>query len=162
MDETRTNSANLVFVQRTQLCNYKYILYKVHSVVNLAFKCRSNLQRKPPRGFFDTSSLLTSHSTVGSIALFVDFDDVPSIHLCILAFDNRTKSAREFLRQMMATRYYDANPKLRLNTIVSGSEAAPEVVVTFVDDSEVSTPTLNSKPSCFGSILTRTTRAETI
>ncbi len=53
------------------------------------------------------------------------------------AFDSRTKSARELWRQMQATRYHDMNPKLKVNTIVSGSADAPEVVFTFVDDSEV-------------------------
>lgn len=38
---------------------------------------------------------------------------------------------------MQATRYHDMNPKLKINTIVSGSADAPEVVFKFVDDSEV-------------------------
>lgn len=53
------------------------------------------------------------------------------------AFDNRTKSAREIWRQMQATRFHRANPKLKINTNVSGSAAAPQVVFTLVDDSQV-------------------------
>ena len=53
------------------------------------------------------------------------------------AFDNRTASAREIWRQMQATRYHKANPKLKINTVVSGSAAAPEVVFKFIDDTEV-------------------------
>jgi hypothetical protein len=54
------------------------------------------------------------------------------------AFDNRTKSAREIWRQMQATRYHKANPKLKINTEVLGTAAAPEVVFKFIDDTEVS------------------------
>lgn len=56
----------------------------------------------------------------------------------LLAFDNRTSSAREVWRQMQATRFYKANPKLKVNTEVLGSAAAPEVVFKFIDDTEVS------------------------
>lgn len=54
------------------------------------------------------------------------------------AFDNRTKSAREIWRQMQATRYHKANPKLKINTEVLGTAAAPEVVFKFIDETEVS------------------------
>ena len=53
------------------------------------------------------------------------------------AFDKRTASAREIWRQMQATRYHKANPKLKINTDVSGSAAAPEVVFKLIDDTEV-------------------------
>ena len=52
-------------------------------------------------------------------------------------FDNRTKSAREIWRQMQATRYHILNPKLKINTVVSGTAEPPEVVFKFADDSEV-------------------------
>jgi len=39
---------------------------------------------------------------------------------------------------MQATRYHKANPKLKINTEVLGSAAAPEVVFKFIDDTEVS------------------------
>jgi hypothetical protein len=39
---------------------------------------------------------------------------------------------------MQATRFYKANPKLKVNTEVLGSAAAPEVVFKFIDDTEVS------------------------
>ena len=58
-------------------------------------------------------------------------------HTCT-AFDKRTSSAREIWRQMQATRYHRANPKLKINTDVSGTAAAPEVVFKLIDDTEVS------------------------
>ena len=56
----------------------------------------------------------------------------------IVAFDNRTASAREIWRQMQSTRYYKANPKLKINTEVLGTAAAPEVVFKLIDDTVVS------------------------
>jgi hypothetical protein len=53
------------------------------------------------------------------------------------AFDNRTKSAREIWRQMQATRFRRANPNFKINTNVSGSAAAPEVIFTLLDNTEV-------------------------
>jgi len=38
---------------------------------------------------------------------------------------------------MQASRYHNANPKLKINTNVSGTADAPEVVFKFVDDTEV-------------------------
>ena len=64
-----------------------------------------------------------------------------AISCFLTAFDNRTKSAREIWRQMQATRYHKANPKLKINTEVLGSAAAPEVVFKFIDDTEVSSRT---------------------
>lgn len=55
-----------------------------------------------------------------------------------VAFDNRTASAREIWRQMQSTRYYKANPKLKINTEVLGTAAAPEVVFKLIDDTVVS------------------------
>ena len=52
------------------------------------------------------------------------------------AFDNRTKSTREIWRQLQATRFHKANPDLKINTIVSGTPDPPEVVFTFIDDTE--------------------------
>ncbi len=60
-----------------------------------------------------------------------------------IAFDNRTKSAREIWRQMQATRYHKANPKLQINTEVLGTAAPPEVVFKFIDDTEVSLDTFH-------------------
>ncbi len=54
------------------------------------------------------------------------------------AFDGRAKSAKEMWRQMKASRFYKANPKLKLNTHVLGGPDAPEVLFTLVDDTEVS------------------------
>jgi hypothetical protein len=55
----------------------------------------------------------------------------------VLAFDNRTKSAKEIWRQMQASRFHTANPKLKVSTEVMATPAAPEVVFKFFDDSEV-------------------------
>ena len=52
------------------------------------------------------------------------------------AFDNRTKSTREIWRQLQASRFHKANPDLKINTIVSGTPDPPEVVFTFIDDTE--------------------------
>jgi hypothetical protein len=41
---------------------------------------------------------------------------------------------------MQATRYRKANPKLKINTEVLGTAAAPEVVFKLIDDTEVSPP----------------------
>jgi hypothetical protein len=38
---------------------------------------------------------------------------------------------------MQATRYHRANPTLKINTDVSGTPAAPEVVFKLIDDTEV-------------------------
>jgi hypothetical protein len=53
------------------------------------------------------------------------------------AFDSRTKSAREIWRQMHAKRFQDANPNLKINTDVTSTPHAPEVIFKFIDDSEV-------------------------
>ena len=53
------------------------------------------------------------------------------------AFDNRTTSAREFWRQMQATRYRKMNPRLEINTHVLGSASPPEIVLKLIDDTEV-------------------------
>ena len=39
---------------------------------------------------------------------------------------------------MQSTRYYKANPKLKINTEVLGTAAAPEVVFKLIDDTVVS------------------------
>ena len=40
-------------------------------------------------------------------------------------------------RQMQATRFHKANPKLKINTNVIGTADPPEVVFKFFDDTEV-------------------------
>jgi len=64
------------------------------------------------------------------------FRYVKTVDIKFNPFDNRTKSAREIWRQMQATRYHKANPKLKINTEVLGTAAAPEVVFKFFDDTE--------------------------
>ena len=63
----------------------------------------------------------------------------------IIAFDGRTKSARELWRQMQASRYHAANPKLKINTHVLSTADPPEVVFKFIDDTEVSTKKKRNK-----------------
>ena len=54
-----------------------------------------------------------------------------------IAFDIRTKSAREVWRQMQAPRYTKANPSLKINMDIVATPDAPEVVFKFIDDTEV-------------------------
>ena len=65
---------------------------------------------------------------------------VKTVDIRFNPLDNRTSSAREIWRQMQATRYRKANPKLKINTEVLGTAAAPEVVFKLIDDTEVSPP----------------------
>lgn len=61
---------------------------------------------------------------------------VRKIDVSFNPFDNRTRSARELLRQMNATRYSRSNPKLVVNPIVSSKPDAPWVKFGFVDGTE--------------------------
>jgi hypothetical protein len=61
---------------------------------------------------------------------------VRTIDVSFNPFDNRTRSARELLRQMNAERYLRSNPKLKINTIVSAKADAPWVKFGFVDGTE--------------------------
>ena len=53
------------------------------------------------------------------------------------AFDSRTRSAREVMRQFESDRFTRANPKLRVKADVHSRPTAPEVKVAFVDGTEV-------------------------
>jgi hypothetical protein len=55
-----------------------------------------------------------------------------------LAFDRRTRSARELLRQVQSQRYSKANPKLKIVTKVVGTIDPPNVRVVFVDGKDQS------------------------
>lgn len=50
-----------------------------------------------------------------------------------LAFDRRTRSARELLRQLQSERYTKANPKLKIFPKVVGTVDPPKVRFVFVD-----------------------------
>ena len=54
-----------------------------------------------------------------------------------IAFDGRAKSAKELLRQVSASRYSKANPKLVVTPIVSSTAEPPLAAFKFVDGSEV-------------------------
>ncbi|VEU40462.1 unnamed protein product [Pseudo-nitzschia multistriata] len=64
------------------------------------------------------------------------FRYVKSVDIRFNPFDNRTTSAREFWRQMQATRYRKMNPRLEINTHVLGSASPPEIVLKLIDDTE--------------------------
>lgn len=55
------------------------------------------------------------------------------------AFDQRTRSARELLRQVQANRFVKANPKLKIAVDVHSRPDAPCANFVFVDGSEVRT-----------------------
>eukprot|EP00804_Cyclotella_cryptica_P006555 CCRYP_012807-RA/>CCRYP_012807-RA protein AED:0.20 eAED:0.20 QI:354/1/1/1/0.33/0.25/4/1966/115 len=51
-------------------------------------------------------------------------------------FDNRTRSAREVLRQVNIERFFRANPKLKVNPNILSTPHAPTVKFTFVDGTD--------------------------
>lgn len=58
------------------------------------------------------------------------------------AFDARTRSAREVLRQVNIQRFYDSNPKLKVNPNILSTPDAPTVKFSFVDGTD---KTFNSR-----------------
>lgn len=59
------------------------------------------------------------------------------IYIYIIAFDGRTTSAREFLRQIDCERFAVANPKLKISEKFFHNPNPPTVTVGFVDETEV-------------------------
>ena len=53
-------------------------------------------------------------------------------------FDGRSKSVKELLRQVQATRYSKANPNLEIKKAILATADAPFAHFQFVDGSEVS------------------------
>jgi hypothetical protein len=53
------------------------------------------------------------------------------------AFDSRTRSARELLRQVQAKRFSKANPKLKIEIDAHNRPDAPYASFKFIDDTEV-------------------------
>ena len=53
------------------------------------------------------------------------------------AFDSRTKSARELMRQVQAERIEKANPKMKLNCNIIGTVDPPSVEFEFIDGNKV-------------------------
>jgi len=51
-------------------------------------------------------------------------------------FDNRTRSARELLRQVNSERLLKSNPRLKVNPIIHARPDAPRVQFTFVDGTD--------------------------
>mmetsp|Transcript_15993 Transcript_15993/g.23706 ORF Transcript_15993/g.23706 Transcript_15993/m.23706 type:complete len:115 (+) Transcript_15993:1505-1849(+) len=62
---------------------------------------------------------------------------VRNVNISFNPIDQRTKSARELLRQVQAPRYTESNPKLKINVEVRNTVEPPSVVFQFVDDSEM-------------------------
>ena len=60
-----------------------------------------------------------------------------NIIVLLLAFDARTRSARELLRQVQAKRFVEANPKLKIDIDVHNRPDAPTANFRFVDGTEV-------------------------
>jgi len=58
--------------------------------------------------------------------------------MIVIAFDNRTVSAREVIRQIDCERFRTANPKIQINQNMFYNPKPPTVQVAFVDGSEVS------------------------
>ena len=54
------------------------------------------------------------------------------------AFDARSRSVREVLRQVQAERFMKANPALKINLDVHNRAAEPFAHVFYIDDSDVS------------------------
>jgi hypothetical protein len=78
----------------------------------------------------DTLEVSTADSFTHSVARS------PSSHFS--AFDARTRSARELLRQVQAKRFKHANPRLKIGINVHDRADAPKAHFTFIDGTEVS------------------------
>mmetsp|Transcript_15626 Transcript_15626/g.23479 ORF Transcript_15626/g.23479 Transcript_15626/m.23479 type:complete len:116 (-) Transcript_15626:204-551(-) len=61
------------------------------------------------------------------------FKYVKRVDITFNPFDGRTTSARELMRQVQASRFKKANPKLVIETNVSGTVDPPAVKFEFVD-----------------------------
>jgi hypothetical protein len=63
-----------------------------------------------------------------------------SVHIVfsLIAFDDRTRSIRELLRQVQAERFAKANTKLKIKTHVVGTVDPPLAEFEFVDGTVVS------------------------
>jgi 39S ribosomal protein L53/MRP-L53 len=57
--------------------------------------------------------------------------------LIIQAFDSRTSSIRELMRQVRTPRYSKANPRLKVDINIHNTYHAPIAKFNFIDGSEV-------------------------
>merc|ERR1712238_203366 len=73
-----------------------------------------------------------------SSLLVADYKALCSFYYRPSAFDNRTRSARELLRQVDSERFHRCNPKLKVNANIEARYDAPKVTFAFVDGSDVS------------------------
>jgi hypothetical protein len=56
----------------------------------------------------------------------------------IVAFDGRARSAQELLRQVQASRFKRANPRLKVGIGIHNKADAPKAQLSFIDGTEVS------------------------
>ena len=77
-----------------------------------------------------------SSSTVRVCLISSDLDSQCLI-FAISAFDRRSKTAREVLRQVRASRFKNANPKLSIDVDTHGRADKPALSFAFVDGTEV-------------------------
>lgn len=73
----------------------------------------------------------------------ISSDDLASIITLLptcpatLAFDSRTTSIRELMRQVQTPRYQKANPRLKINVNIHSTYSAPLAQFNFIDNTEV-------------------------
>jgi len=68
-------------------------------------------------------------------------------------FDGRSKSVKELLRQVQATRYSKANPNLEIKRQILATADAPFATFQFVDGSEVSVAVTTFQCICPGTMV---------
>ena len=67
---------------------------------------------------------------------WIILNSYPDISHNNIAFDMRTRSARELLRQVNSERLLNSNPKLKVNPIIHSKPDAPKVKFTYVDGTD--------------------------
>jgi hypothetical protein len=76
-------------------------------------------------------SLTVTNSFLSNLFVFIN------IRLTMhTAFDARTRSARELFRQVNIERFFQANPKLKVNPDIHSLPDAPRVKFSFVDGTD--------------------------
>lgn len=68
-----------------------------------------------------------------SLVMFLEMLSFP-------AFDNRTSSIRELMRQVQTPRYSKANPRLKVDVDIHNTYLAPIAKINFIDGTEVCFP----------------------
>jgi 39S ribosomal protein L53/MRP-L53 len=81
--------------------------------------------------FFYTQCAFEKHSTYSPNAFVFCY---PYIYI---AFDARTTSIRELMRQVQTPRYSKANPRLKINVNIHNTYIPPTAHFNFIDGTEV-------------------------